>query len=204
MNRSILCLALTFTLSACGGFEGDDSDVGSGSPGSPAAKGGSLSTQQDAEELFSDLKAMAAAIDGRVAKNFSGPVTVTGSSGKATVTGTKTSGGNTSTSSSSTTRTSNLTMTLSGYRSGQLTVTGVIKWYDYYYSRTACSSTTCASASDHSESLSGTSLDITYTPASGGSITDKVTISASSGKDSSRWSVTVTNKAGKKFTFSAY
>lgn len=208
MNRPVpsslvIALVAASLLSACGGLEGDDFDLDSPAPSSSKSSS-SISTQQDAEELFSALKSMAAAIDGRVPKNFSSPVTVTGTSGKAIVSGTKTAGGNTSTSSTSTTRTSNLTLTLTGYKSGQLTVTGTLKWYDYYYSRTACSSTTCASASDHSESLSGTSLQVTYTPSSGVTMTDRVTVSASSGKDTSRWSVSVTNQAGKKFTFSAY
>jgi hypothetical protein len=81
-----------------------------------------------------------------------------------------------------------------------MTASGRVDWYDYYYSRTACSISTCASASDHSEALEGSSISVTF-EYNGDTYSDQIDVDASSGSDTSSWSVTVTNRAGQSFSF---
>ncbi|MDQ3995031.1 MAG: hypothetical protein M3265_09565 [Actinomycetota bacterium] len=95
-----------------------------------------------------------------------------------------------------------MSVNFSGFSSGPsaMTASGRVDWYDYYYSRTACSITTCASASDHSEALEGSSISVTF-EYNGETYSDRIDVDASSGRDTASWSVTVTNGAGQRFTF---
>jgi hypothetical protein len=84
-----------------------------------------------------------------------------------------------------------------------MTLSGRIRWYDYYDSRTHCSDTECASTSDHSEAIEGSSIQVTFEQ-DGKTYKDKIDVDAGSPSYTSRWDVEVTNGAGESFSFTAF
>ncbi|MBI4503226.1 MAG: hypothetical protein HY700_18975 [Gemmatimonadetes bacterium] len=183
----------------------DPTDEGGTDPSNTqttSVKDKAILTSAEARAAFEYVKATCDGVDRAVPTNFTAPYVVRGSAGTASVRGTKTSSTSSTSSSTSTTRTSNLTVAFTDFKatSGSGSINGTATWYDYYYSRTACSSTTCASASDHSESLKGSALAVKF-QYNGATYSDRITINASSGKDTSSWDVTITNQAGGTFTF---
>jgi hypothetical protein len=188
---------MAFLLVAAVGCDGSD-------PNGPSGSGARVSTQELAEAAFAALRSAAAEVDGQVATDFSAPLSVSGASGTASVTGDKTSTSSSSYSSSTTTRQTDITIAFSDFQSDAgVSVSGSVRWFDYYYSRTACSDITCASASDHSEALEGTSIEVTF-EYDGKTYSDTINVDASSGSDSSSWDVEVTNSEGDRFSFTAY
>lgn len=174
---------------------------GSNGPNNSKAK---ISTDDEAEAAFGALRSAAAEVDGQVATDFSAPLSVAGAAGTASVTGDKTASSSSSVSSSTTTQETDLTINFVGYRSaGGVLASGSVRWFDYYYSRSACSDSGCASASDHSEALTGSSINITF-ESNGTTYSERIDVDASSGSDVSSWDVTVTNEAGERFSFTAY
>ena len=99
-------------------------------------------------------------------------------------------------------RISDLNVDFASFQSGAsgASLSGHIRWTDYYDSRTACSSTTCASSSHHSQSLDATSIDIVFS-FGGQSYHDRISVDA--GSSGSSWSVVLVNGAGQRFTFTA-
>lgn len=167
----------------------------------PVGKTKTILTSSEAQAAFAYVKSAGEGVDRAVPVNFSAPYTVTGATGSATVRGTKTSTSSSTSSSTTTTRTSNLSVTFNGFSAASSgPISGSATWYDYYYSRTACSISTCASASDHSESLKGSAVSVTFTYA-GSTYSDRITIDGYSGADTVSWDVTITNQAGATFTF---
>ena len=162
-----------------------------------------ITTTAAAQSLFSLLKSSGAAVDRQVASTFNGTTSVSGSAGTASVSGQKSNTRTSSSSSTTTTTQSDLQISFAGYRSSALTVTGKMRWFDYYYGRTACSSSACASSSSHSEAVSGTSIHVEFSY-NGESYADTITIDADSPGDVSSWSVKITTQAGQVFTFTAY
>jgi hypothetical protein len=118
------------------------------------------------------------------------------------VTGKKTSASNTSSCCSSSTQQTDIYITFSDFESssGSTTVSGQVRWFDYYDSRTHCSSTDCASTTDDSEALegSGVALGFEY---DGKTYADEITVDASNPSYSSSWTVELTNGAGESFSF---
>jgi hypothetical protein len=177
---------------------------GGGDGGSGSARNSkSITTSAQAQTLFTLLRSSGDAVDRQVSTNFNGATSVVGSTGKASVTGKKTSSSTSSSSSSSTTRSTDLQIAFSDFRSSgsTLTVSGSMRWFDNYYSRTACSSTTCASSSDHSESMTGSSIHVEF-QSSGEAYSDDIQLEATSPSYTSRWTVKITNRAGQVFSFS--
>lgn len=162
----------------------------------------SITTLAEAEAAFAFLRGACAQIDDDVAENFTGPLVVTGAAGTASVTGSKTSTSYSSSYSTSSSHTSYLTITFAGYTvsSGPFPVSGTVTWYDYVYSRTACSSSSCASSYDHTESLASSAVTVTF-EYSGATYTDVLDLYASSPDYSPTWHVSLTNKAGTNFDF---
>jgi hypothetical protein len=186
MNRAlstlaIVCLAVSTT--AC---------PGSTEPG--GGRNATISNDEEALAAFLALKYAAEAIDDQIATNFTGPLSLSGAS----VSGSKTASSTSSSSSSSSTSTTDIYVSFSGYSSGGATISGTVRWYDYYYGRTACSSSYCASSSDDYESLDGTSINITF-EYDGKKYSDVISVDGSR-DDVSTWSISVTNKAGVSFS----
>ena len=165
------------------------------------AAGAAIESEADAKIAFAYLMAEAQGIDGQVKTNFSGPLSIAGAHGSASVTGSKTSTSSSSSSSTYSSHISDLNVSFAAYQSSAsgASVSGAIRWTDYSDSRTACSISTCASSSHHSQSLDGSSVALTYNYA-GKTYSDRVTVDAS--RDNvSRFSVALTNGAGQKFSF---
>lgn len=162
----------------------------------------SVDTDEVARIAFAYLKSVAEYVDGQVPANFSSPLSISGATGSVSVAGRKTSSSSSSASSSSSTSTSDLALAFANYDWGGsgATVTGTVSWYDYYYSRVACSGSYCASASDNSEAMEGQSIQITF-EYDDVTYSDEIDVDASSDRDSSSWDVTVTNRAGQQFSF---
>ena len=160
-----------------------------------------IESTADAKVAFAYLKAEAEQIDGQVRTNFSAPLSIAGVKGSASVTGSKTSTSTSSSSSMYSSHISDLNVSFAAFQSSAsgAAVSGQIRWTDYSDSRTACSISTCASSSHHSQSLDGTSIDVTFSY-SGKAYNDRLTIDASRNNVSS-WSVALTNGAGQKFSF---
>jgi len=166
------------------------------------ATGAAIESETDAKIAFGYLKAEAEQIDARVKTNFAAPLSIAGLNGSASVSGSKTSTSSSSSSSTYSSRISDLNVSFAAFQSsaGAAAVSGVIRWTDYSDSRTACSISTCASSSHHSQSLEGSSIALAYDYA-GKSYSDRVTVNASRNNVSS-FSVALTNGAGRKFSFS--
>lgn len=178
---------------------------GGSDPNDPGGSNARITTQEIAEAAFAYLKAAGEDVDQQVATDFSAPLAISGAAGTASVTGEKTASSSSSYSSSSTTRQTDLMIDFADFKSSSSTgsVTGTVRWFDYYYSRTACSDSGCASASDHSEAVEGTSITITF-EYDGKTYSDVIAVDAGSGSDSSSWDVELTNAAGESFSFTAY
>jgi len=162
----------------------------------------SITTRGEAEAAFAFLRGACAQVDHLVSVDFANPMVVAGVAGTASVTGSKTSTSYSSSYSSSSSHTSNLTITFDGYTatSGPFPVSGAVAWYDYVYSRTACSSSSCASSYDHTESLSSSAVTLTF-EYNGATYHDVIDIYASSPDYSPTWHVSLTNQAGTNFDF---
>ena len=78
-----------------------------------------------------------------------------------------------------------------------------MRWFDYYYSRTACTSSFCSSASERSEAITGTAIRVQFVH-NGETISDEITVDADSPDYTARWNVKVTTRGGQVFNFSAY
>jgi hypothetical protein len=172
-------------------------------PSKPSTK--SISSEAIAEAAFQFLKSACTTVESAVPVRFTAPYAVSGASGSASVTGTKTASSTSSSSSVSSTSTSDLTIafTAFGMKDVKGSVAGTVRWYEYHYSRTACSSSTCASSSDNSEAAEGTSVKVTF-EYSNATYTDTITVDASSPEYTSRWDVKITTSAGKVYSFTAY
>lgn len=168
----------------------------------PVGKDKTILTSAEAQAVFAFLRTVSQGVETKVPMDFTAPYTVSGTAGSAAVRGTKKRTTTSSTSSSTSTETSDLSITFLGYgTSSSSTVSGSATYYEYHYSRTACSSSTCASAYDDTESLKGSAISVKF-PYGGVTYSDRITIDAYSGPDTSFWDVTVTNQAGARFTFS--
>jgi len=195
-------LLMVAGMSACDFLVGPDDDSGEdGGGGGGGAK--AITTSAEARTLFALLRSSGEAVDLAVTAPFNGSTSVSGSLGRAAVTGKKTSSQTSTSSSSSTTTMSDLQIAYSSYRAGSssLTVNGSMRWFEYYYSRTACSSSSCASSSDHSESMKGSAMSVQFDHG-GVRYTDVVTIDADSPEYTSRWNVKITTRAGQVLSFS--
>jgi len=183
-------------LIACSGSTGTE-PTGTESKQRAAA----IESTADAKLAFAYLKAEAEHIDGQVNANFSGPLSIAGAAGSASVTGSKTSTRTSSSSSTFSSSISDLNVSFAAFRSSAsgAAVSGQIRWTDYYSSRTACTSSYCATSSHHSQSLDGTSIDVTFS-SSGKTYHDRLTVDAGRA-DVTSWSVDLTNGAGQKFSF---
>jgi len=160
-----------------------------------------IESEADARIAFAYLKAEAEQIDGQVRTNFAAPLAIAGVNGSASVSGSKTSTSSSSSSSTYSSRISDLNVSFAAFQSSAsgAAVSGAIRWTDYSDSRTACSISTCASSSHHSQSLDGSSIALAYSY-SGKSYSDRVTVNASRNNVSS-FSVSLTNGVGRKFSF---
>ena len=161
-----------------------------------------ISSDAEAKAAFASLKSEAEAIDRQLQTNFRAPVMVSGMVGSASVAGSKSSTSSSSSSSVYSSRISDLNVDFASFqsRASGASLSGHIRWTDYYDSRTACSSTTCASSSHHSQSLDATSIDIVFS-FGGKSYHDRISVDA--GSSGSSWSVVLVNGAGQRFTFTA-
>jgi hypothetical protein len=160
-----------------------------------------IQSEADAKIAFAYLKAEAEQIDGQVRTNFAAPLSISGVNGSASVTGSKTSTSSSSSSSTYSSQSSDLNVSFAAFRSSAsgVAVSGATRWTDYSDSRTACSISTCASSSHHSQSVDGSSIAVTYSY-SGKTYSDRVTVDASRNNVSS-FSVALTNGAGDRFSF---
>ena len=170
-------------------------------PKKSSAASAAIESEADAKIAFAYLKAEAEGIDGQVRTNFAGPLSIAGANGSASVTGSKTSTSSSSTSSTYSSHISDLNVSFAAFQStaSAAAVSGAIRWTDYSDSRTACSISTCASSSHHSQSLDGSSIAVAYSY-SGKTYSDRVTVNASRNNVSS-FSVALTNGAGQRFSF---
>ena len=199
----MMCLglsALCLLNSGCSSSTGDNAGGGGGGGGG----GQAITTDAAAKSAWSFLWSAGAEVNGNVAVDFTGPVSVAGAAGSASVTGTKTESSTSYSTSYSTTRAADLNLSFASFvpvarPDGSLS--GDMRWYDYYYSRTACSSSTCASSTHHTEAIEGTNLTVKF-EAGGVTYSDVITISAGSPDYTSRWDVTITTKNGTVFSFS--
>ena len=192
LNRAVMVLTVASLVAGC------DQITGSGE-----TEERSISSAAQAQIAFSLLKASAEAVDRQVTAPFNSSASVSVASGTAAVSGRKSSTNTSSLSSTSTSRTSDLYINFANYTSAQGTVSGRLRWFDYYYSRTACSSSTCASSSERSEAIEGSAIRVQFT-ADGETLSDEITVDANSPDYTTRWTVKITNRAGQTFTFSAY
>jgi len=195
MKRALRALA-----GVCGaGILGACSSSKATGPG--AQHGATIESTAEAKLAFASLKYEAEEIDGKVQTNFRAPLSIPGVAGSASVTGSKSSTSSSSSSSTFSSRISDLNVDLAGFQSSAsgAAVSGHIRWTDYSDSRTACSISTCASSSHHSQSLDGASVEIAFTY-SGKTYHDRISVDA--GSSGSSWSVALTNGAGQKFSFS--
>lgn len=184
-------------------YDSGDTDptVSENTSSKPSSKDKTILTSAEAQAAFEFVRSASDRIETAVPMNFSAPYTVTGAAGSVSVRGTKTRTTSSSSSSSSSTQTSNLSLEFTGYgTSSSNTTSGSATYYEYHYSRTACSSSTCASAYDDTESLKGTAISVKF-QYGGATYSDRITVDGYSGKDTSFWDVTVTNQAGARFTF---
>ncbi len=196
LNRVVTVLSVASLLAGC------DSVTGPGNSASEA-KSKVISTSAQAQSAFSLLRSSAEAVDRQVSAPFNGSTSISGGGGTAAVSGKKTSSNTSSLSSSSTSRMSDLQISFAGFASAPGAVSGNLRWFDYYYSRTACSSSSCASSSERSEAITGTAIRVQFVH-NGESISDEITVDADSPDYTSRWTVKITTRAGQVFSFSAY
>jgi hypothetical protein len=183
-----------------GGCTNSTGDDGGGDGGE------AIATREAAEAAFHLLASAGSEVDGKVVVDFTGTVSVEGEAGSVSVTGTKTRTTTSSASSSTTTAVSDLDLTLVSFVPASRTdgsVSGDMRWYDYYYSRTACSDSGCASSTDHSEYIYGTAVAVRFEYA-GVTYSDVVEITARSPEDSSQWDVDVTAADGTVYSFTSY
>jgi hypothetical protein len=200
-TRLLGSLAIVALVSACDGST-TGLDLDEDGDDRPAA-GKVITTSAEATQVFLMLKSAGEAVNRGVATNFVGPVTVVGAEGRASVTGRKTAS-NTSTSTSQTTRRmSDLQIAFADFKAtgGVLKVNGNMRWFDNYYSRMACSSTTCASSSDHSESMEGRSIQVEFM-LNGQRYSDEITVDVDSPDYTSRWSGKIVNRLGQSISVS--
>jgi hypothetical protein len=190
---------LLVSVSACSGAFTDP--VGGGND---AVETKTITTNVEAKRLFAELRATAETIDRQLGTTFTGPRSITGAEGTASVNGRKSVSRSESLSSTSTTRSTDLNIAFSDYRSNAANVnlSGTARWLVSYYSRTACSASACASNVDESLALIGESIhvefehqDVIYV--------DDVKIEARRPKDTSRWDVKITTRDGRVLSFSA-
>jgi hypothetical protein len=198
--RVITTVCIATSISGCNLLTG----VVGGDDGGGDSRGKPISTAAQAQAAFALLRASGDAVDRQLATTFNGSTSVTGASGQATVSGKKSATSTSSSSSTSTSRSTDLQISFAGFRmtGGTGSITGGMRWFDYYYSRTACSSTTCASSSDRSEAVEGTGIRVEFT-SGGETISDEITIDADSPSYTSRWTVKITTRSGQVFSFSA-
>ncbi|SEM74733.1 hypothetical protein SAMN04488505_10634 [Chitinophaga rupis] len=140
-------------------------------------------------------------------QTYSGKVLEGAAGGKAVVNGSFTK---TSSSSSSSTRSSaiaDVTITFQQYEINGLHLDGVLRFYDSYNSRTACSSSGCASSTHTYLAYSSkSSADVANPPVAiefelnGKTYRDQILLFAS--KEYASWSVKLTNENNQEFSFS--
>jgi hypothetical protein len=192
LNMVVIVLSAASLVAACEPPTGLDSDGSSN-------KSKGITTSAQAQAAFAHLRASGAAVDRQIVAPFNGSRSVSGAS----VSGKKTTASNSTSSGASTSRQTDLQIEFAGFALNGGAVTGKMRWFDYYYSSTRCSSSSCASESDHSEAVEGTALKVQFV-SSGETISDEITIDANSPDYTDRWTVKVTTRSGQVFSFSTY
>jgi hypothetical protein len=199
-TRRLGSLVFVLVLSACDGATSPD-EGGAGHDGPTAGR--AITTSAEAMQVFLMLKSTGEGVNRAVATNFAGPVTITGAEGSASVTGRKTSSSSSTSTSQTTRRMSDLQIDFASFQAGGglLKVSGNLRWFDSYYSRTACSSTTCASSTDHSEAMEGRAIQVEFV-FNGQRYSDEISVDVDSPDYTSRWSGKITNRLGQSISVS--
>ena len=192
LNMAVIVLSAASLVAACDPPTGLDSDVAS-------SKGKAIISSVQAQAAFAFLRASGAAVERQITAPFNGSRSVSG----ANVSGKKTSSSTSTSSGVTTSRQTDLQIDFGGFALNGGAVTGRMRWFDYYYSSTRCSSSSCASASDHSEAVEGTAIKVQFV-SNGETITDEITVDANSPDYTDRWTVKITTRSGQVFTFTAY
>ncbi len=183
------------------------SDDSSETEGSAAATPSvaTISSASEAEAAVRAVKSACTFVDGKLAKGFSSPVSVSGASGNASASGKKTQEDSSTSYSSTTMKTTDISIVFSTFKelSTSAQLAGTVKWYDYYYSRFAYSSSGSASSTKETESISSTGLKVRF-EYSGKTIEDTVDIAVDSPDYTSRWDGTIKTSSGKSYSIYGY
>lgn len=204
MNKliSVILPVTLFFLQACS--KDGDSAGGSG--------GKAINSQELAKATFDKINTLWTAVLkpglGQQTQTYSGKVLQGSEGGKATVNGAYQKNSSSSATSTLNSSTMDVFITFDQYRTGDLLLNGTIRFYEHSYSRTACSSSGCASSSKRTLAYeSRTKLsDTALTPFNiefaynDGLLKDFILMD--SHKEYSSWKVEITNADKTTFTFS--
>jgi len=202
MNKLLTaaCLISLFLLQACS--KDNDSD-GNG--------GRAINNEELARAAFGKIDALWTAVLrpalGSQAQTYSGKELQGAGGGKATVTGTFVKSSSSSFTSSLNSSTMDIVIAFDQYQYSDLRLNGSIRFYEYSYSRTACSSSGCASSSKNTSAYESKlkGLDTALSPFNielmhnGERFKDLILMD--SHKEFSTWKVDITNSDKTTFTF---
>ena len=140
-------------------------------------------------------------------QTYSGKVLESAGGGKAVVNGSFTQSSSSSSSSTRSSSVADFTITFQQYETNGLRLDGVLRFYDSYNSRTACSSSGCASSTHTYFSYSSESAAGVAAPPvaiefelDGKTLRDQILLDAS--KEYAHWAVKLTNENKQEFSFS--
>lgn len=204
MNKRLspIFLAALLLLQACG--KDNDGPGGSG--------GKAINSQELAKAAFGRISTLWTATLrpalGQQAQTYSGKVLQGAGGGKATVNGSYQKNSSSSSTSTLNSSSMNVVITFDQYQAGDLRLNGSIRFYEYSYSRTACSSSGCASSSKRTLAYESKSkwTDTVLAPVNiefshNGNLLKDI-ILMDSRKEYSLWEVEITNANNTTFKFS--
>ncbi|MEM7107390.1 MAG: hypothetical protein AAF519_04120, partial [Bacteroidota bacterium] len=146
-------------------------------PGNSQDNGQPITDVFQAGQAFDLIKGISAELNSSLNEDFEQGTEFAGDQGIVTITGNKDYTSTSSSSSTSTTSLANIDLSFEGYSSinqVNCTLDGTVSYYNYYRNRVACSSSTCASSSKHSQSVDAESIRITFLSEGGEWITDEL------------------------------
>ena len=192
MGRAIRVTAALFLVFSASGCSGALTDALGGSKAKP------ITTSAEAKALATELRAIGEAIDRQLGLTFTGPRSLTGVSGTASVSGKKTA----TSSLRLTTRLTDLNIAFSDYQSAlsSAKVSGTFRWFNSYTSQTSCSQFACASDVDETNALIGTSIRVEFQYA-GETYVDDVSVEVRKPEYSSTWRGKITTRDGTVLSF---
>lgn len=173
-----------------------------GPAGSSAENPLTLESKYDAARAWSVIKSTCDAIHTKLELGKSIQETVSGpQAGSASITGDKTESSSSSSTSRSNTKRTEIYINFQNYQleSGSI-LNGTLRYYKYYYSRTACSSSGCASKSDDSRSIKGDNFSVSFQNDNGMWVSDLLSVSVKSPDYTYRWNGSITNSNGQSFS----